>query len=143
MASPAWTKPDSATCPKRRDGSAAAEAWGARLLGVVVLAAVFRLPRVAELAAVVMAGLALWTLLRTGSARARLQIGIALPLLWVASPGALWPVVWIAGCLLYVALRERTWLERLASLLTMAFPALLLVAAQAYYRWLGYRFPLP
>lgn len=143
MASPAWTKPDSATCPKRRDDAAAAEAWGARLLGVVVLAAVFRLPRLAELAAVVLAGLALWSLLRTGSARSRLQIGVALPLLWLASPGALWPVVWIAGCLLYVALREETWLERLASLLTMAFPALLLVAAQAYYRWLGYHPPLP
>jgi hypothetical protein len=127
------------TSPKRPDRCPAAEIWGARLLGLAAVAALLRLPRLAELAAVCLAGLALWSLLRTGSARSRLQIGIALPVLWLASPGALWPVVWIAAALFHVAMREKTWLERFASLLTMAFPALLLLAAQAYYRWLGYR----
>lgn len=141
MASPVSTKPNPANTARRRDGFAAAEAWGGRLLVVTIGAAALRWNWLAELAAAGMAGLALWLLLRTGSARSRLQIGIALPLLWIASPGALWPVVWIAGVLLYVALRENSWIERLASLLTMIFPALLLLAAHGYCRWVGYRPP--
>jgi hypothetical protein len=108
-------------------------------MAVAAVATLLGMPRLAELAAVCLAALALWSLLRTGSARSRLQIGIALPMLWLASPGALWPVVWIAAAVVYVALREKRWLERFASLLTMAFPTVLLVAAQAYYRWLGHR----
>ncbi len=46
--------------------------------------------------------------------------------------------LWLAVASVAASLRQRGWSARLASLLTLVFPALLLVASRAYLDWLGY-----
>lgn len=118
---------------------AAAERWTARLLLAALAAAALGWLRLAELFAAGFGGAALWSLMRFGTARARLQTGMALPLLLVLSPASAWPALWLVLSAVVLALRERSWVSRLASLMTIVFPALLLHASQAYLQWLGYK----
>lgn len=115
------------------------EAAGVWALTATLVLAALRLETFAELAAVVFAGMALWSLLRSGSARSRLQTGIALPLLLILSTTTIWPACYLGATALFVGFREEFWLARLASLLTMLFPAGLWLAANAYLHWIGYR----
>ncbi|MCS7042067.1 MAG: hypothetical protein NZR01_04690 [Bryobacteraceae bacterium] len=103
----------------------AAAACGWRLLAVV--------------SALGMTAAALWSLLRWGSARSRLQTGIAVPLLMILSPATLWPALYVACAAVVVAVREETMVARIASLLTILFPAGLLLLVKAYLLWVGYR----
>lgn len=118
---------------------AAVERWTARLLLAALAAAALGWLRLAELMAAGFGGAALWSLMRYSSARARLQTGIALPLMLALSPATAWPALWLSFSAIVLALREKTWVARLASLMTIVFPALLLHASRAYLQWLGYR----
>lgn len=85
------------------------------------------------------AALALWLLLRTRSARARLLCGWALPLLMIVARGNELVIVYLGAAFTVVALQESLWRDRLSSLLTLAFPALLLLGIRAYLDWLNYK----
>lgn len=115
---------------------------GALLLASALLAIAGAAGTAAEVAAAAFAGHAFWRLARKDTARARLQCGFSLPLLQVLSSGTVLLSCWLALALVVVALRERGWLTRLASLLTLVFPALLMTGARAYLAWLGYPWPL-
>lgn len=118
---------------------AAVERWIARLLLAALASAALGWMRLAEVLAVSFSGFALWSLMRFCTARARLQTGIALPLMLALSPATAWPALWLALSAVVLALREKSWVARLASLMTIVFPALLLHASRAYLQWLGYR----
>ncbi|MGC8762010.1 MAG: hypothetical protein ACP5VC_18815, partial [Bryobacteraceae bacterium] len=69
-------------------------------------------------ASVVAAGFAansLWLLFRTRAARARLQTGIALPLLAVTASDNAASAAYLAVSAVIIALQEKSWLNRLAS----------------------------
>lgn len=92
-------------------------------------------------ASVVAAGFAansLWLLFRTRSARARLQTGIGLPLLAVTASDNAAAAAYLAVSAVIIALQEKGWLNRLASLLTLVFPLLLLHGMTAYFHWIHY-----
>jgi hypothetical protein len=125
--------------PKQPELEAAFERWVARLLVLCLAAAALGWLRLAEVLAVSFSGLALWSLMRNCTARSRLQTGMALPLLMALSPATVWPALWLALSVVVLALREKSWVARLASLMTIVFPALLLHASRAYLQWLGYR----
>lgn len=120
------------------ESEAAVERWMTRLLLAALAAAALGWVSLAGVLAAGFGCAALWSLMRHCTARARLQTGVALPLLLALSSATVWPAVWIAGSAIVVALREKTWMARLASLVTIAFPALLLQAVRAYLQWLGY-----
>ncbi len=112
------------------------------LLSAALLAVAAGAGLAAELTAAGFAGHAFWRLARRDTARARLQCGISLPLLQMLSPGAVLLSCWLGLALVVVALREHGWPARLASLLTLVYPALLMTAVRAYLAWLGYPWPL-
>ncbi|MGB9611769.1 MAG: hypothetical protein ACPL7M_12415 [Bryobacteraceae bacterium] len=92
-------------------------------------------------ASVMVAGFAansLWQLFRIRSARARLQTGIALPLLAVTASDNAASAAYLAVSAVIIALQEKSWLNRLASLLTLVFPLLLLHGMTAYFHWIQY-----
>lgn len=124
---------------KRRETSVRWDSAAAWAIAAAAVLTAMGLARMAELSALCFAGIALWSLLRTGSAHARLQTGVGLPLLLVVSSTALWPACWIVAVTVVVAFREESWVARAASLLTMVFPATVLLAMQAYLHWLGYQ----
>lgn len=117
-------------------------ATGVLLLASTLLAIAAAAGTAAQVAAAAFAGHAFWRLTRDDTARARLQCGFSLPLLQALSPGTILLSCWLALALVVVALRERGWMARLASLLTLVFPALLMTAVRAYLAWLGYPWPL-
>jgi len=125
--------------PKQPELEASIERWAARLLVLCLAAAALGWLRLAEVLAVSFSGLALRSLMRSCTARSRLQTGMALPLMMALSPATVWPALWLALSVVALALREKSWVARLASLVTIAFPALLLHASRAYLQWLGYR----
>lgn len=88
------------------------------------------------LAAVYFAGHAFWNLLREDAARARLLCGLSLPLLQFVSADTTMTACWLAAACAVAALREKSWLERTASLLTLVFPSLLLTGSKAYLSWI-------
>lgn len=96
----------------------------------------FSLP--ARTAGIVYSGLALWTLFKERTARARLLCGFSLPLLMMV--GGIREVLlgYLALAFLVLAVQERGWSNRIASLLTLVFPALLIVGIRLYLRWLNY-----
>ncbi|MFZ5929078.1 MAG: hypothetical protein ACOYX1_16705 [Acidobacteriota bacterium] len=112
------------------------------LLAAALLAIAAGAGAAAQLAAACFSGHAFWRLTRQDSARARLQCGFSLPLLQALSPGTVLLSCWLGLALAAVALREDGWLARLASLLTLVFPALLMTGARAYLAWLGHPWPL-
>lgn len=127
--------------PERR---AAAPCWGpgtwfwAWLVSVAAGA-----PGLAAGAAAGMAAHSFLHLWQKDTARARLECGLALPLLLLTGGGALAVAAWLAAAGLAASFRECGWVARLASFLTIVFPALLLLASRVYLDWLGYGWPLP
>jgi uncharacterized protein YfiM (DUF2279 family) len=107
------------------------------LLGALVLTAagarVF-----ASLLAAGFASVSLWLLFQDRSARARLQTGISLPLLVIAAADHGVAVAYLVVAAVAIALQEGGWRNRLASLLTLVFPLLLLHGMTAYFRWIHY-----
>lgn len=115
---------------------------GAIALAAALLAIALQLRAAAELSAAIFAGHAFWRLSKQDTPRTRLQCGLSLPLLQTLSAGAMLAACWLVLAFAVIALRESGWLARTASLLTLVFPALLLLGARAYVSWLGYSWPL-
>ncbi|GIU73256.1 MAG: hypothetical protein KatS3mg004_0343 [Bryobacteraceae bacterium] len=114
----------------------AANTW---LLAVALLLAVAGAQMAASVVAAGFAANSLWLLFRTRSARARLQTGIALPLLAITAADNAAAAAYLALAAVIIALQEKGWLNRLASLLTLVFPLLLLHGMTAYFHWIQYR----
>ncbi len=117
--------------------------WPAAWLAGWVLCMAAGAPALSAAAASGLAACSFLKLWRTEAPRARLQCGLALPLLLLTGGGALAVALWLVIASVAASLRHRGWTTRLASLLTLVFPALLLLASRAYIDWLGYGWMLP
>jgi len=115
---------------------------GTLALAAALLSIAARLPAAAEFFAACFAGNAFWSLARADEPRTRLQCGLSLPLLQILSAGTMLVACWLALACVVIALREKGWLARTASLMTLVFPSLLLSGCRAYLDWLGYPWPL-
>lgn len=127
-------------CFRRRPiPPADSDALSSAVFSAALLAFAAGFPALAKLTAVLFAGHVFWNLVREDAARRRLLCGLSLPLLQILSAGTTLVACWLALACVAAALRERSWLERTASLLTLVFPSLLLSASKAYLSWLtGY-----
>lgn len=117
--------------------------WPAAWLTAWLLCMAAGAPALAAAAASGLAACSFLKLWRTDAPRARLQCGLALPLLLHTGGGALAVALWLAAASVAASLRQRGWTARVASLVTLVFPALLLLASRAYLDWLGYGWMLP
>jgi hypothetical protein len=116
-------------------------ATGTLALAAALLAFAASLSAAVECFAACFAGNALWKLARADAPRARLQCGLSLPLLQILSPATMLVAWGLVLAFVIIALRESGWLKRTASLMTLVFPSLLLLACRAYLLWLGYPWP--
>ncbi|MCS7316538.1 MAG: hypothetical protein RMI94_15470 [Bryobacterales bacterium] len=121
----------------RETGARSSEWVGTVSLLVLLAAMVAGWQTFARAGAAILAAHAFWTLWREGTARSRLQCGISLPVLTWAWGGALPLGAWLLLAALVTAAREKGWTARLASLLTLVFPWLVVEASKAYLAWLG------
>ncbi len=124
-------------CRRRPIPPADSDALSSAAFSAALLAYAAGFPALAKLTAVLLAGHVFWNLLREDAARTRLLCGWSLPLLKILSAGTALVACWLAVACVLVALRERSWLERTASLMTLVFPSLLLSASMAYLSWLA------
>lgn len=127
------------TCLRPPNLPASSAETATAALSVALLAFAAGFPAAARVAAVFFAGLAFWNLFREDGARTRLLCGLSLPLLQLLSAGAMLVACWLGIACVVTVLRERSWLERTASLMTLVFPSLLLSASMAYLTWLAGR----
>lgn len=120
------------------DANARLETAASLLLAATLALAAAGLKLAAMICGLTYSALALWLLLRTRSARARLLCGWALPLLMIVARGNELVAVYLGASFTVVALQEKLRRDRLSSLLTLASPALLLQGIRAYLDWLNY-----
>lgn len=72
---------------------------------------------------------------RRGAARDRLASALALALLLVSTRQALPALLLFCCWIVTIAVRERGWAERAATILTLLFPAFVLFASESYLAW--------
>mgnify|MGYP001095606211 CR=1 FL=1 len=130
------------TFPRLWTLRASSAEFGALALAAALLAIAAKLPAAAEFSAACFAANAFWRLAKADMPRTRLQCGLSLPLLQILSAGTMLLACWLALACIVIALREKGWLARTASLMTLVFPSLLLSGCRAYLDWLGYPWPL-